>query len=195
MNNMKQIGMAMINYADANGNYPPAAIEKDGKPLLSWRVAILPYVEQDALYRQFHLDEPWDSPHNLKLAKILPAVFQSPDSPGEGKTRVMLFTGKGAAFDGGKKIRMADIHDGTSGTILCVEAGPDKAVPWTKPEDLPFNPEKPLAALGKVSAKGFNVAFFDGHVEQVKVDNRTLAALITPDGAEVIDFSKLHGGP
>ena len=81
-----------------------------------------------------------------------------------------------------------------SNTILCVEAGADKAVPWTKPEDLPFDPEKPLAALGKVSPKGFIAAFFDGTCEQLKVDNKTLKALITPDGGEVIDLAKLHGG-
>jgi prepilin-type processing-associated H-X9-DG protein len=106
----------------------------------------------------------------------------------------MLFTGKGAAFDGGKKIRMVDITDGASATILCVEAGADKAVPWTKPEDLPFDAEKPLAALGKVSPTGFIAAFFDGHVMQLKVGDETLKALITPDGGEVIDKAKLNGG-
>jgi hypothetical protein len=194
MNNMKQICLAMLNYEATFQSFPPAAIVKDGKPLLSWRVAILPFVEQDALYKQFHLDETWDSPHNLEVAKKMPSIFQSPDSPSEGKTRVMLFTGKGAAFGGGKKIRVADITDGSSMTILCVEAGPDKAVPWTKPEDLPFDPEKPLAALGKISPKGFIAAYFDGHVDKLKVDDKTLKALITPDGGEPIDQSQLHGG-
>ncbi len=199
LNNMKQIGVAMLVYDEANQSFPPAVIEKDGKPLLSWRVAILPYLEGDSLYKQFHLDEPWDSPHNLELVKKMPVVFQSPDSPpsdsaSRGKTRVMLFTGKGAAFDGGKKIRPADIRDGMSNTILCAEAGTDKAVPWTKPEDLPFNPEKPSAVLGKVSPKGFIAAFFDGSVHQLKVDDETLKALITPAGGEVIDSAKLDGG-
>ena len=110
MNNMKQICLAMLNYEATYQSFPPAAIEKDGKPLLSWRVAILPFLEEDALYKQFHLDEPWDSPHNLEVAKKMPSVFQSPDSPSDGKTRVMLFTGKGAAFDGGKKIRGGGHH-------------------------------------------------------------------------------------
>lgn len=194
MNNMKQVSLAMLRDESAKNAFPAAAIEKDGKPLLSWRVAILPYVEEQALYEQFHRDEAWDSPHNLEVAKKMPSIFQSTDSPSEGKTRVMLFTGKGAAFDGGKKVRAADIRDGMSYTILCVEAGPDKAVPWTKPEDLPFDPERPLAALGKIPAQKFIAAFFDGHVEQLKVDNKTLKALITPDGGEVIDEAKLHGG-
>ena len=194
MNNMKQVGLAILTYEDSHGTFPPAAIVKDGKPLLSWRVAILPMLDEDALYQQFHLDEPWDSPHNREVAKKMPTVFQSPENPVEGKTRVMLFTGKGAAFDGGKKVRIDDITDGMSHTILCVEAGPDKAAPWTKPEDLPFDPEKPLAALGKVSPKGFVAVFFDGHVEQMKVDDKTLKALITPDGGESIDWTKINGG-
>jgi hypothetical protein len=194
MNNMKQIAIAMIMYETVDGNFPPAAIEKGGKPLLSWRVTILPFLQEEVLYKQFHLDEPWDSPHNLEVAKKMPAVFQSPGGPKDGKTRVMLFTGKGAAFDGGKKVQAGDIRDGMSNTILCVEAGPDKAVPWTKPEDLPFDPENPSAALGKASPAGCIAAFFDGHVMQLKVDNKTLKALITPDGGEVIDQSKLYGG-
>ncbi len=193
-NNMRQISLAMLIYEEAQGSFLPAVIKKDGKPLLSWRVAILPNIEENALYQRFHLDEPWDSPHNLEVAKKMPSVFQSPDSPKDGKTRVMLFTGKGAAFNGGKKVSKDDIRDGLSDTILCVEAGPDKPVPWTKPEDLPFDPENPLAALGKVSPKGFIAAFFDGSVHQLKVDNKTLKALITPDGGEVIDMSKVLGG-
>jgi hypothetical protein len=74
-----------------------------------------------------------------------------------------------------------------------VQAGPDKAVPWTKPEDLPFDPENPLAALGNVSPRGFLAGFFDGHVVQLKVDNRTLKALITPDGGEPIDVEPSRG--
>ena len=74
-NNLKQIGLAMHNYASANGAFPPAAIyDANGKPLLSWRVLILPYLEQDSLYKQFHLAEPWDSPHNKRtlLAQVPP---------------------------------------------------------------------------------------------------------------------------
>ena len=190
---LSQISLAISSYRETYGSFPPAAIEKDGRPLLSWRVAILPFLEEGDLLRRLRLDEPWDSPHNLEAAKTVPRVFQSPDGPSDGKTRVMLFTGKGAAFDGGKKVQMADIRDGLSNTILCVEAGPDKAVPWTKPEDLPFDPANPLAALGNVSPQGFLAAFFDGHVMLLKVDNETLKALITPDGGEPIDPAKLRG--
>jgi hypothetical protein len=194
MVNMKQIGLAMISYDVAYEHFPLAASEKNAKPLLSWRVAVLPFLDEQALYEKFHLDEPWDSPHNLEAAKKMPDVFQSADSPKDGKTRVMVFTGKGAAFDGGKTIGIADIRDGLANTIMLVEAGADKAVPWTKPEDLPFDPQKPSAALGKVSPEGFVATFFDGHVQRLKVDDQTLKALITPNGGEVIDSAKLRGG-
>ena len=194
MVNMKQIGLAMISYDVAYEHFPLAASEKNAKPLLSWRVAVLPFLDEQALYEKFHLDEPWDSPHNLEAAKKMPDVFQSADSPKDGKTRVMVFAGKGAAFDGGKTIGIADIRDGLANTIMLVEAGADKAVPWTKPEDLPFDPEKPSAALGKVSPEGFVATFFDGHVQRLKVDDQTLKALITPNGGEVIDLAKLRGG-
>jgi hypothetical protein len=194
-NNLRQIAIAMLMYEQTQQSFPPAVIEKGGRPLLSWRVAILPFLDWQTLYNRFHLDEPWDSPHNLEVAKTVPSVFQSPGSPTDGKTQMMLFTGRGAAFDGGKNVRMADIRDGASNTILCVEAGPDKAVPWTKPEDLPFDPTNPLSALGDVSPQGFLAALFNGRVLQLKVDNATLKALITPDGGEPIDPASLRGRP
>ncbi len=80
MNNLKQIGLAMHNYESTFGTFPPAYIadKATGKPLLSWRVAILPFLEQDALYKQFHLDEPWDSAHNKTLIARMPPVYRSP---------------------------------------------------------------------------------------------------------------------
>ncbi len=79
MNNLKYIGLAMHNYLDANSHFPPAAsVDKAGKPLLSWRVMILPYIDQDQLYKQFHLDEPWDSEHNKKLIDKMPQIYASP---------------------------------------------------------------------------------------------------------------------
>ena len=79
MNNLKQFALAMHNYHDTNGKFPAASsFDKDGKPLLSWRVHVLPYLEQAELYKQFHLDEPWDSEHNKKLIEKMPNVLASP---------------------------------------------------------------------------------------------------------------------
>jgi prepilin-type processing-associated H-X9-DG protein len=194
-NNLKQIALAMHNYHDTFGTFPANAIySKDGKPLLSWRVAILPFIEQDALYRQFHLDEPWDSPHNKELLKQMPPVY----APVQGKkaepytTFYQGFVGDGAFFEGKEGIRIADITDGTSNTILVVEAG--ESVPWSKPADLPFAANNPVPKLGAFYPNGFNAAFCDGSVHFLSrtIEEAVLRALITRNGGEVIDFNKLE---
>jgi RNA polymerase sigma factor (sigma-70 family) len=82
-NNLKQIGLAMHTYREAHGRFPaPAILGKDGKPLLSWRVAILPYIVEDGLYQSFKLDEPWDSPHNKRLLERMPGLYAPPRPPG-----------------------------------------------------------------------------------------------------------------
>jgi hypothetical protein len=102
-----------------------------------------------------------------------------------------VFSGKNTGLDGHKNVPLATFGDGTQNTILCVEAGPDKAVPWTKPEDLPFDPANPLAALGQIPGDGFLAQLADGEVFRFKVDNTTLAALITPNGFESINLNEI----
>jgi hypothetical protein len=189
-NNLKQIAIAMHNFHDTYEAFPPHAIYgKDGKPLLSWRVQILPFIEQDNLYKQFHLDEPWDSEHNKKLLDKMPRVYAVPVDEKALKaheTHYLGFFGKGAFFNGKKGIRITDITDGTSNTIMVVEA--DKSVPWTKPEDLPFEAGKPLPKVGAFWPNGFQVAICDGSVRMLRKDIKpeTLRALITINGGEVI---------
>jgi RNA polymerase sigma factor (sigma-70 family) len=181
-NNLKQITLAMHNYHDVYRQFPPQAItDKDGKPLLSWRVAILPFLEQDNLYKQFKLDEPWDSEHNKKLLERIPQTY----SPVNAKTKekyetfYQAFAGKGAVFEPGEKIRFVDIPDGTSNTIMIVEAA--DPVPWTKPEDIAFDPDKPLPKLGGEFPDIVNAAFCDGSVHTIdkkKTDEKMLRWLI-----------------
>jgi hypothetical protein len=136
MNNLRQIALA-AQYYEAGSMRAPRVIEANGKPVLSWRVAILPYLDEAALYKEFHLTEPWDSPHNLEVAKKIPLVYQSPDGPQDGRTRIMVFTGKGTVFESGKEVRVPPPElsmmspEAGSNTIICVEAGADKAVVWT----------------------------------------------------------------
>jgi hypothetical protein len=174
---LKVIAVAMHNHHDAHKSAPPQAIcDQDGNPLLSWRVALLPYLRPEvgglppqegesakALYEQFHLNEPWNSPHNSQLVKQMPQVYSCGDSS-SGTTSIMVFVGEGTPFGGPKAPRFADIYDGTSNTIFCVVAGPDKAVPWTKPEDLTFDPKDPLASLGRIPGDAFPAASFAGSV-------------------------------
>src|SRR5262245_822885 len=97
-NNLKQIMLAFHNYHDLYNGMPSAAIcDKNGKPLLSWRVAILPLIEQDNLYKQFKLDEPWDSEHNKKLIPMMPKIYAVPNvsKPGDTDTYYRVFYGNG----------------------------------------------------------------------------------------------------
>lgn len=81
-NNRRQIVLAWQYYHDFHGEFPPLVVrDKNGKSLYSWRVALLPFLEQEQLYDQFHHDEPWDSPHNLELVKRMPRIFQDPFAP------------------------------------------------------------------------------------------------------------------
>jgi prepilin-type processing-associated H-X9-DG protein len=191
-NNLKQLALAMHNYHDVNGAFPPAAIyDKDGKALLSWRVLLLPYIEQDNLYKQFHLDEPWDSEHNKKLLDKMPKTFASPAAANlrEHKSSYLGFAGKGALFDGSKGKRFADITDGTSNTIMFIET--KDGVEWSKPGDVPFDPDKPMPKVGGLHANGTNAAFCDGSVRFLaeSLKEATLKALVTIAGGEVIpDF-------
>jgi RNA polymerase sigma factor (sigma-70 family) len=254
--NLRTIVNGVLHYNDTFGHLPlPAITGKDGKPLLSWRVAILPFIEQDNLYRQFKLDEPWDSPHNKKLLAQMPRVFapigakprtahstfyqyvvgseavftqwSAPKAPGGGAgprpgasggpgpnpsgagsgpgpaagagapEGAGIGTGgpggattiPGAGPAGAPRIP-ASIPDGTSNTLLIVEAG--RAVPWTKPEDVSYHPKKPVPRLGGAFKNIFHAAFADGSVTALprKIDEKTLRALITPAGGEVVDVNK-----
>ncbi len=189
-NNLKMLALAMHNYHDVYGHFPPQAItDKNGKPFLSWRVALLPFLECRSFYDQFHLDEPWDSPHNSVFIKQMPEVFRNPSAPRvPGITHYLGIVGKGAFFEEGKTRKLADILDGTSKTIMFVEVDPDRGVIWTKPEDLPFNPDNPLDGLGHAHPGGFNAAFADGSVYFISstVDPEVFRALITVAGGEAL---------
>ncbi|MHB1422030.1 MAG: DUF1559 family PulG-like putative transporter [Gemmataceae bacterium] len=190
-NNLHNIGIAMQNYADTTGRFPTqATYDKNGKPMLSWRVLILPYIEQQNLYNQFHLNEPWDSEHNKKLLAKMPKTYASPrdeKTVKEHTTHYQGFVGNGAFFEGKKGLRFpADLPDGTSLTIMIVEAS--KAVPWSKPEDLPFDPAKPLPQLGLPGASGFMAVMCDASIRTFshKITKETLRGAITRDGGEVL---------
>jgi hypothetical protein len=180
INKLKQLALAMHNYHSVNGHFPTAAIyDKDGKPLLSWRVVLLPFLDERKLAEEFHLDEPWDSEHNKKLVERIPKVYQSEfEGRKPGDTAFLAFTGKDTVFDGKKGLNIRQIVDGTSNTLMFVEGS--HGVPWTKPEDLPYDPEKPLPKLGLVP-EGFYAAFCDGSVRflQSNLPEKTLRALIT----------------
>jgi hypothetical protein len=193
-NNLKQMALAMHNHNDAFGGKLPAhaIYAKDGKtPLLSWRVAILPFIEQDHLYRQFHLDEPWDSEHNKKLIPLMPMVYSDPVGPPArepGTTYYQIFVGGGAPWD--KSPKQPSIPrtfvDGTSNTIMIAEGA--EPVVWTKPDDLTYDPKMPLPKLGPRPGMAFLVALADGSVRSISraMSEKTLRAAITAAGNETM---------
>ena len=190
MNNLKQISLALHNYHKANGSFPPAAVvNKAGKPMLSWRVLILPYIEQGVLYKQFKLDEPWDSPTNIKLLDKMPRVYAEtvPTAAKANETHYKVFVGNGAAFDLLRGAKFKDFEDGTSNTILVVTASAPS--PWTKPDDLAYDPEQdPKALLGFHHSSRVLVSFADGDVRGLSREFRktTLHGAITRAGGEVL---------
>lgn len=194
-NNLKQIGLALHNSHDTFGRFPGTAImTKDGKSLLSWRVHILPFIDQLQLYNQFHLDESWDSPHNKTLIEKIPPVFVAPGNETlarSGKTQYVAVSGPGTAWDDPKGNKIQTITDGTSNTVMVAEAHANMAVIWTKPEDLSINFEQPLNGLKDARTGGFQVLFADGSVRFISsaINLDTLRALFTRNGGEVVrDF-------
>jgi hypothetical protein len=188
-NNLKQVMLALWNYENTHKTFPARAIvDKNGKPLLSWRVAILPYIEQRALYERFKLDQPWDSPHNRELLKMMPQVYQCPKRAPGVTTTYLAITGKGGLFAGTEGARVSAVIDGTSNTIAVIEVNDAKAVEWTKPDDYDFDPERPQAGVGSAWNNGFHAAFVDGSVQFISatIAPKTLKALFTIGGRDEV---------
>ena len=189
-NNLKQIGLALLNFEFTHKRLPARAIfGKDGKPLLSWRVQVLPYLDEEQLYQQFHLDEPWDSEHNKALIEKMPDAFRHPKFDAPGMTLYEAVVGKGFAFDGNEGLKLAAFTDGTSNTVLVVEASPEKAVIWTKPDDFEPDDKNVLSGLGGLFAGGiFNCLFCDGHVEGIAdgIDPTFFRAMLSRNGGEAV---------
>jgi hypothetical protein len=191
VNNLKYLALSWHNYHDVHAHFPASASrDDDGKELLSWRVHVLPFLGQLPLYNEFHLDEPWDSEHNKKLIAKMPDAFACPgtDLKAAGKTTYLTTIGEHGLFRGDEGIRVRDIRDGTSNTIMIVDVAPEKAVVWTKPGDLEVDPEAPLRGLGGQHDKVISAAFCDGSVHSLAQDIKptTLKLLFNPDDGKPI---------
>jgi hypothetical protein len=171
INNLKQIMLAIVNYESAHGYLPADIRSKDSKPLLSWRVAILPYIEEDKVYREFRLNEPWDSEHNKKLLQMMPPLYRVGFEPeGSTDTYYQVFSGPGAPLNpgDGSQVGLGRLRGGASNTLGVLEAGPP--VRWTKPADLQFDPAKPLPKLVGPFDNVLHLGVLDGSCHAVRRD-------------------------
>ena len=137
LNNMRQCMLAILNYESANGRFPPAwQVDDNGVPMHSWRVLILPFIEEGALYSQYRFDEPWDGPNNSKLANQMPRIYQCPSVPNStSQTTYKLVSDPEAFFNGSECRTLVDAVDGSASTIVLVEDS-EHPINWMKPEGI-----------------------------------------------------------
>lgn len=185
-NNLKQIGIGLHNYHDTHGAFPGG-----GGSQLSWRVHILPFIEQGPLYAQFRLNEPWNSPHNMALIPQMPNMYRRPGSTAApGKTNYVGIAGPGGMMENGGGKRISAVTDGTTDTILVTEVVDHAAVTWTQPIDYHYDANNPMRDLGGFSG-GFHALLCDGSVRFLPntIDPQTLLNLFQiADGNPILDF-------
>ena len=201
MNNMKQIQLAILIHEQAKNRLPSNIVAKDGTPLLSWRVRLLPYIDKGDLYKQFRLDEPWNSDHNKKLAVQIP-LFTSPrgtPQPEDGmfKTPYLAVADESGVFPPkGSSFGIGAINDGTSNTVAFVEANASAAIVWTKPDDLPL--DNTLPGKLQMGGNGFLAAFCDGSIQTIPFDvafnAKILKGIFTRNGKEPSYHQLRHRG-
>ena len=186
-NNLRQLSLGMMSYHDIHSHFPDLASlnSESGKQLLSWRVHVLPFVDEVELYEQFKLDEPWNSPHNKALIPKMPEAFKSPTGDLEaGHTSYLAISGPGTVFENGKGKSLREITDGASNTLLLVEADADKAVVWTRPADFTMNPDSPTDGLTATYEGGFQGASCDGGVTFIAVQGAAAKSKFTCAAAD-----------
>jgi type II secretory pathway pseudopilin PulG len=197
-NNLKQIGVALHAYHDVHGTLPPAYIpDANGRPMHSWRVLILPYLEQGALFSQYDMNQPWDSPQNKALIEQMPEDFACPAAEASpGKTTYQVIVGPQTMFPGAKGVKFNEVNDGLSKTIAVVESS-DSPVTWTEPVDLSFDKldftigsEQP-GQLGSPHRRSINALYGDISVRAIGADNLPdqVRAAVTRNGDEIVDLT------
>ncbi|MCC9605786.1 DUF1559 domain-containing protein [Blastopirellula sp. JC732] len=202
-NNLKQFALGFHNFADTYLKFPPPTRKlPDGtftkETGLSWRVHLLPYLEYNNLYEQFHLDEPWDSEHNIKLVEMMPEIFVDPNNRSDDptKTTYVVPSGEKAFFHRGEAFGFQDFTDGTSNTIMILNVSPENAVIWTKPDEWDYDPQNPFRGLDNLNPEGtFEAALVDGSVHQFsakKMKPETMRHLIERNDGNPINWDDVE---
>ena len=196
-NKFKQLSIALHNHHDTYRVFPPSAEvrDKEGKSGLSWRVHLLPFVGENELFKEFHLDEPWDSPHNKPLIEKMPEIYRDglPDTP-PGKTTFLAPVGEDTVLGDAKPMHFGRIWDGTSNTAWLVQVKPELAVPWTAPQDYAFDPKDPAEGLLVDGDGRFLVAIVDGSIHHLRADAKpeTLLNLFRKGDRQPLNWKELR---
>jgi prepilin-type N-terminal cleavage/methylation domain-containing protein/prepilin-type processing-associated H-X9-DG protein len=197
-NNLKQIALGLLNYAEKHGELPPAyTTDADGKPLHSWRTLILPYIEERALYESIDLTKPWDDPANEKALNTIVSVYQCPSNPEPGnRTTYLAIVTPDSCFRATQGRKLEEVTDKASQTLMLIEVDLDHAVPWMAPTDAD---EQLILALGKskISHAGgiTNGVFLDGHVTGIAHGEKSeapLRAAISASGNDDAEAAELE---
>ena len=194
--NLTKLGKALNAYSDGLGDFPgrlagyPATrtLDPPGYPRMSWRVAILPRLGYEKLFKQYQPDEPWDSASNKLVLAQIPPEFQSPERR-DNKTNYLVPLASFAAFGGAGRLHRSTFEDPQDSTVILVEADDSQAVEWTRPDDLLVEvaPNISLRSqLGSLRGDGFFAVLANGRVCRIKsqVNDLSLKALFTIDGGD-----------
>ncbi len=189
LNNLKQIGLALMNYEDIHGTFPPAyTVDADGNRLHSWRTLLLPYIEQQQLYDQIDLAKAWDDPANAAARETLVECYTCPSGPFElGDTNYLAVVGPECMFTGTDGRSIAEATDGTSTTIYLAEGPTDRTVHWMSPQDTNLEVVLAMDAESRTGHPGgFMAAYLDGHVDFIdfQIDREKLRGMLTIAGGE-----------
>jgi hypothetical protein len=217
-NNLKMIALALHNYRDRYGSFPPAFFpDAQGRPIHSWRTLLLPFLDQSALYEQYRFDEPWDGPHNSQLhATPMPVLACPSDRSSKARnTSYLAVVGSKAAWLGEQPAGAADFPDGMESTILVVEVA-DSGIHWMEPRDLNYDDmsfklndraSRSISSHHTKPGEGdlgvwpwtktvpyAHVAFADGWAKRIRGDTppETIRALLTTNGGEPVSREGLE---
>ncbi len=193
--------MAVATYNDMHGSLPPPFIaDANGKPMHSWRVLLLPFLEQKQLYNKYDFSEPWNGPNNRKLASQIPHVYRCPCEPQTGTTTsYVVVTGNGTAFPTNGQLKYSDIGDGSAFTILIVEIA-NSDINWMEPRDLTFDQmDFEINSPGNMGISsghkgGATVALADGSTSFLsnETPSSTIRSLLTANGREAAGHTTPH---
>jgi uncharacterized Fe-S cluster protein YjdI len=190
-NNLKQIALALHNYHDFFGSFPPAfTVDEAGQPLHSWRTLILPFTDNSELYKTIDLSKPWNDPVNRGAFNTMVAAYRCPSVRIEDNhTTYLGVSGEHSFFFQNQSRQLTDLKDGSSNTLMIVDAPPDLAIPWMMPQDADLAAIQKIRASKTLQHSGiFQSVLCDGSVRSIstQIENTTLSALVTIDAGETV---------